>query len=366
MKKLLIFIPSLEYGGAEKFIATLLNQINSQGLQVDLLLGEKKGCFINDIPSSVTVHHLGQCSARKQIIPLFRFLMKNRYQVVLSSLGACVSLSIVKLFMPYRLRICCRLGNTISTELNHTKETRFLTYYLHKLSYRIIALASTRIIAQCHYMKDDFLAWFSPKNDVAVIYNGCDIARIDALSQVSNHVVSSDINLVMAGAFNHQKNHELLLNALALSLPRHPTIKLHLLGDGDRYAEMVQLAHQLQIEKQIVFHGMLSNPYSIIASSDFFVLPSRYEGFSNAVIESLILGVPVVVTPSPGGNAEVVNTHNGFIASGFDPDSFSCAINHCIANKQQFDQSRIRRESREKYGVESVANQYMELIQELY
>jgi len=71
----------------------------------------------------------------------------------------------------------------------------------------------------------------------------------------------------------------------------------------------------LGLSNDIIFTGYLSNPYPIIKNSNVLLLTSLYEGFSNVILDSLALKVPVVATDSPGGNKEIIlNKVNGFLA----------------------------------------------------
>ena len=69
------------------------------------------------------------------------------------------------------------------------------------------------------------------------------------------------------------------------------------------------------MSKEIIFVGYLKNPFPVMRSADVLLLTSLYEGFSNVILESLTLNVPVVATDSPGGNKEIIlDGINGFLA----------------------------------------------------
>ncbi len=366
MKKLLVFLPSLMYGGAEKFIVTLINHLHGVNFEVDLLLGEAKGRFLKDISKDVNIYTLSHASSKKNIISLYKFLSKHQYEVVLATLGACVSLSIVKRLLRYEIKICCRLGNTLSTELDEVKKLSYRKYILQKIGYNSIFSSADVLIAQCEYMRNDIISHFNCKNDIKVVYNGVDIQRIGRLAQEPYHIDNSMINFVAVGEINHQKNHSLMFHAFKNVLDRFPNSMLHVIGDGELLDEIKTLGITLKISDSIVFHGALENPYKILAKADFFVLSSTYEGFSNAILESLVLGVPVIATNSPGGNQEVINNLNGILTADFSIESLTNAVINAVKDKNKFNSREIQSEAKKKFCINNAIVVYSNILNEMF
>ena len=99
------------------------------------------------------------------------------------------------------------------------------------------------------------------------------------------------------------KNHALLLRAFARSgVPG----RLVIAGSGPERDALLRLARELGIADRLVLPGWLSNPYPAIARARLFALSSDIEGFPNALVEALALGVPAVATDCPDGPAEIL------------------------------------------------------------
>jgi glycosyltransferase involved in cell wall biosynthesis len=91
------------------------------------------------------------------------------------------------------------------------------------------------------------------------------------------------------------KRVEILLQAAAL-LGANANWLIDIVGDGSQRQQLLALAHQLNIGDRVVFHGWQANPYPIIASATALVLCSELEGFSNSVLEAMVLRTPVITS----------------------------------------------------------------------
>lgn len=108
------------------------------------------------------------------------------------------------------------------------------------------------------------------------------------------------------------KNHRLLLEAVARMRPLVPNIELVLVGDGPLRADLEKLAKEIEILDVVRFLGDRQDVRQIIASLDVTVLPSASESLSNAILESMAAGVPVIAN-EVGGNIELLANERGIL-----------------------------------------------------
>ena len=115
---------------------------------------------------------------------------------------------------------------------------------------------------------------------------------------------------------NKQKRIDILLMAFAVFHKKHQEICLSLYGDGKDMEASKQLVQSLGISDKVIFKGKVDKPAQYIASSKCFVMSSDYEGLSNALLEAMSLGLPVVTTDtSPGGARFLIEDgKNGLIS----------------------------------------------------
>lgn len=152
----------------------------------------------------------------------------------------------------------------------------------------------------------------NPRAAIECVPNGVDIARVRRIIDepfdhpfLSARAADGAPVIVSVGRLCHQKGFDLLIRALAL-LDR--PARLMIVGDGPEPAlrKLRRLAEELGVADRVAFTGYQANPFSIVAKADLFANASRWEGSSNALIEALVCGVPVVATDCPTGNREAL------------------------------------------------------------
>ena len=147
-----------------------------------------------------------------------------------------------------------------------------------------------------------------PLDKIVVIPNGVDLGRFRngaMAAPVSLTELPAGPILGSVGRLSPKKGQATLLEAAALVLRRRPDAAFVLAGDGPQRAELGAHAERLGLNGQLRFLGLLEDPVPLLARMSVFVLPSHMEGMSNALLEAMAAGRPVVAT-DVGGNREVV------------------------------------------------------------
>jgi glycosyltransferase involved in cell wall biosynthesis len=138
---------------------------------------------------------------------------------------------------------------------------------------------------------------------IRVIPNGVDIADTERRSAEPLHHPWFDDNgppiVLGVGRLVAQKNFAGLIQAFARARQALP-MRLLILGDGVERPRLERLARQLSIQADVEFAGYVTNPMPYYAQARLFVLPSRWEGMSNALLEALAIGCPVLATRCSG------------------------------------------------------------------
>lgn len=112
--------------------------------------------------------------------------------------------------------------------------------------------------------------------------------------------------LCTAGRLTAQKGQESLIRALAEVRKEFPGCGLVILGKGELEQSLRQTAEELGLSGHVLFAGFQDNPFRFMGKSDIFVLPSRFEGFSNALLEAMALGLPLVACDCDSGPRELL------------------------------------------------------------
>lgn len=174
---------------------------------------------------------------------------------------------------------------------------------------------------------DRRFAWLS-KEHRRVIHNPVDVPMAAAQSpddlprppRPGRYVVSM-------GRFHYEKGFDLLLAAFARVRERRPQWQLILIGDGPLRQALTQQVSELELTAAVHFVGRQKDPFRYLRQADIFVLPSRWEGFGNVLVEAMACGLPVVSFDCPSGPKEIIaHERDGLLVPAGDVDELSNAI----------------------------------------
>ncbi len=359
MKKIIFVIPSLGGGGAERVFATLLSEISLDEFEVILAIGINEGPFLSLVPKNIRIVELGGCKkSSRSFMPLLRLIYKVKPDIVFSTLGMVSTSALCSLFIGRKTRFIARFGNTLSADLDRAKRESFLRYVLQKLSYKLVLLNS-EIIAQSDYMKRDIVEYFSYKksNLIHVIHNPAPSPTLTS----KNHTDNEYTKLVTVGRFAWQKGYDILLEALKKVIDRGYKIDFSFIGDGIDKQLLVGIVNRLGINTSISFLGFKNEPFQFAKDADIFISSSRFEGFSNVIVESLANGIPVVATDCPSGNREIIiEGENGWLASveGDRVENLANTIILAINSRNAIDMISESKKILAKFSMDSFVRKY--------
>lgn len=138
--------------------------------------------------------------------------------------------------------------------------------------------------------------------------------------------------LVSVGEVNTNKNHIVVLNALALLLDKN--IYYVICGIGENETELRKTCDRLCIEERVKFIGYREDVPEILKCSDCYVMPSIREGLGMAAIEAMAAGLPIICSNNRGAREFCVDGKSGYICKLNTPEEFSDAISKIFNNKE--------------------------------
>jgi glycosyltransferase involved in cell wall biosynthesis len=194
----------------------------------------------------------------------------------------------------------------------------------HHLAYRLLSSLPDRVFTVSELVREHAIQVDRiPPDRVETIYNGLDLPDLLPTERLASaHVIT-------VGNIRPVKGHDVLLRAAALVLEHLPHATFSIAGDildPVYFAELQTLARDLGITSAVTFLGSVPDPIPHLRTADLFVLPSRSEGFSNAIIEAMAVALPVVAT-TVGGNAEAVHDGStGLLVPSDDPTALAHAM----------------------------------------
>jgi len=195
---------------------------------------------------------------------------------------------------------------------------------------------------------------------VQTIYNGLDLADWDAVPRPARN--PGEFLVTTVGNIRPVKGHDVFIRAAATIVQQFPKVSFSIAGDviePTYLAELQTLIRDLDLVKHFRFEGSVTNLRQHLAAADIFVLPSRSEGFSNAIIEAMASSLPVVAT-DVGGNGEAVKDGiTGFLVPPEDPDALAAAILRLLSDpfKAKAMGAAGRNVVAERFTTEAMMNQ---------
>ncbi|RMH29455.1 MAG: glycosyltransferase [Candidatus Hydrogenedentota bacterium] len=164
-----------------------------------------------------------------------------------------------------------------------------------------------------------------PEEKVRVLHNGVDLEEFHPVEPTQRMQLREELGLprnatvvVMAARFVSQKNHTWVVANIEPVMDEHPDLVVAFAGTGPEEARVRQQAAASRHANRFLFLGQRPDIANVLAAADISILPSSREGFSNAILESLACGLPVIAS-RVGGNAEVlVSGENGFLLDMHD------------------------------------------------
>ncbi len=327
-------------GGAEKNVYELARKLDPKKF-IPYVVGLKGKELIEDLKSNgiyadvVGVEKILSLNAVKKGWELFKFLKKEKIRVVVTYHhdadiwgGITAKLAGVPVIISNR------------RDLGYQFEKKHVWFY------RIYNRFFTRITAVSEAVKNEIVKhqWTNP-DKIATIYNGVqsedyqyngskeDIRALRKSLGITPH----EKVIGMLGAFRPVKGHLYLVKAIQEVIRSHKNFKVIMAGYNktDYFQEVSRLTDKLGLSKYFIIPGDVDNIPEFLSIFDIFVLPSLSEGMSNALLEAMSAGKPVIATDT-GGNPEVV-VHNktGFLVPPGDSHALATAL-HELLNGENF------------------------------
>ena len=198
----------------------------------------------------------------------------------------------------------------------------------HDIAYRLMAGAPDAVFAvseqvRRHSIEVDRI----DSARVQTIYNGLNLADWNSAPRPAK--APGEFLVTTVGNIRRVKGHDVFIRAAAAIVQQFPKASFSIAGDvlePSYFTEMQTLVRDLDLAYHVRFDGGVTNMHQHLAAADIFVLPSRSEGFSNAILEAMAASLPVVAT-NVGGNPEAVKDGiSGFLVPSDDPGALSAAI----------------------------------------
>jgi glycosyltransferase involved in cell wall biosynthesis len=364
MKQQLLFVlPSLEAGGGEKSLVTLLNCIDYEQYDVDLVLFVPKGIFLKQLPKNVRMLYLN-----------------DDYKTFTSGLSSAIvsflkqgklGLAFSRLLYTFKSNVIKNKGKAEQYSWKHLKQSITMPSKEYDAAIGFLEKSSIYFVVDCvkakrkiGFIHNDYvklnldasfdLPYFEKLNTIATVSEQCvtvlkevfptqkekvqllyNIVSAKLIHQMADESVTLDTSkpsLLSIGRLHPQKGFDLAIEAAALLKKQGLNFVWYIIGEGAERTALEQAITKNGLAKHLVLLGIKENPYPYIKQTTIFVQPSRYEGKSIALDEAKILHKPIVVTNFTTAKDQISHLKNGIICE-MDANSLADALTSLLQNE---------------------------------
>ncbi len=307
MISILFLIPTLDRGGAENVLVDLVNHMDQSKFQITVQTlfdkDSQKDRLREGIEYKSFLYHQFHGNSRLQArIParlLYRLIVRKRYDIVVSYLEGPTTHIISGCPYPDSKRVAwvhVEMDNMRQLSVGFRSEKEAVSAY-QKVDKVVFVADSVRKTFEKVVGKQ--------LNNTTVLYNTINSKRIRKKAQEplqSLEFSSDEFNIVTVGRIISAKGYDRLARVHKRLIESGHKVHVYVLGSGSEQKSIENYLSENKLNESFTFLGFKENPYNYVAKADLFVCSSRREGFSTAVSEALILGIPVVSTNCSGAN----------------------------------------------------------------
>ncbi|HEY5503768.1 MAG TPA: glycosyltransferase family 4 protein, partial [Sedimentisphaerales bacterium] len=202
---------------------------------------------------------------------------------------------------------------------------------------------------------------FLPSANIDIIPNGIDL---DKFHPASSRELSGELKLLTVGRLSVTKRFEMLVEAVEILSKQGKNVHLTISGGGGLLAELKNLVEQKKLTDIINLTGRIESEKmpDVYGAHDMFVSASMQEGMSNAMLEAMASGLPIITTRCEG--VEELISDNGVVVGTDSAESLAEAINNLAENKQAYSTMCVlARRRAENFDWDKVADGYIKLYQ---
>jgi glycosyltransferase involved in cell wall biosynthesis len=376
-RRVLVVAEALGYGGTEAHLVAVLPRLVQSGLDISVFCLGDRGPRAAELEQGgirvISASPLANRRKQRLLYPLQAGLDCR----TLYAFARAWRPDVAHFFLPgpYLLGAPVAIAAQVPVKV---MSRRSLAHYQQnwlgaRQAERLLHKRMTAILGNCRAILEELAEEGVPAAKLRLIYNGIDASMAVEPKEAARAALGFDpqalIGIVVANLIPY-KGHSDLIEALAIARPKLPDgwQVLCVGAANDLKLELEALASERGIAANIRFLGQRFDVDRLLQAADYGVLPSRAnEGFSNAILESMRAGLPMVVT-DVGGNAEaVVDGETGFVVPRADPGALAAALIKLVedASLRQRLGAAGRKRLTTKFTLEACVAQYQEFYDEL-
>lgn len=343
--KITFVTATLTSGGSERVMSLLANELSARGHSVSIILLKEPLIFYS-IDKNVKLYFAENYSkiTLKKIYWLRTLIKKEKPDVVIPFMTGVYCTTIASL-----------LGVNIPIISSERIDPRYSSRLRSVLRWALLRF-TTHLVVQTQDIKNFYSKSIQKKTSIIP-------------NPVSEAVFNVDTNIkkqkqiISVGRLYEQKNQKLMIDAFGDIASKHADYKLVIYGEGPLRQELTDYIISKNLTNRVLLPGRSESVITELLKSEIFCLSSDYEGMSNALLEALCVGLPIVTTRVSGVDDLLIDKENALITEVKDRVTFARSLDILISNDQLREKFAINNKKQAtQYKLCNIVNKWEELI----
>lgn len=370
--KILFAIGSLNLGGTESQMTLLVRELARLGHHCELFVLEAKGPFKSVLEQVGIPVHDGGCDSRAPKAVKALLLLRAWFRFWLLALR--MKPDVLHAYLPLINFMGSLAGRAAGVRKIITSRRALGTYQdrhpNQKVLYRFANALSDRVTVNSDAVWRDVVCrdGIAPEK-LVLIRNALDLGRFSEQEGARDAVrknlglADDELGIIKVGNLIPYKGHADLINALPKVLEKRSAVRLFLVGeDRGIQVDLERLASSLGVSDRVHFLGQRDDVPSLLMAMDLYAMASHEEGSSNALLEAMAAGLPIVATDVGGNREALEDGRAGMLVPPHDPQSFSLAIGKLMDDDVLRSQLAARAKAcAQAYGIPALVDAHIRL-----
>ncbi len=292
-KNLAVVVASLNSGGTERVAATIANYWSEKNINVVIVMLNYGQAVFYPVNSNIKIERLSFCKSNNPLMQFVELLGTIRsLRKILTHY--CIDAQIS--FLPHVniISILASIGTTwrvIVSERNDitNQQLSFLWRLVRRLVYHRAEMVTVN-----NQKNIPILKRFVPENKICWLPNPVGISGTPI---ADSHRVS---RILAVGRLSRQKGFDVLLEAFEKTKCKHDGWTLEIIGKGPEDSNLREQIRSLGLTDRVFLKGVIKDIWERYSNSGMIIVPSRFEGMPNVLIEGMSMGIPPIITDEVG------------------------------------------------------------------
>ena len=355
--KIIFVTASLNSGGSERVMSLLANSFALRGHDVEIVCVNKPIVFYpidNSVKVCLVSNEIGNNSLYKKVTWLRKHVKTINPDVVIAFMTSV-----------YCMTLSSLIGIRVPVITSERIDPRHSDFFRKFIRIIILPLTSHHVV-QTEHIRNYYPSFIRKKT--SIIYNP---VNDEVFHQIENGELkienSERLNrIISVGRLTEQKNQKMMIRAFAKIVNEFPNWQLAIYGEGPLRQSLQMIIDNLQLKDRVLLPGRTDNVIGELRRSKIFCLSSDFEGMSNAMIEAICIGLPIVTTNVSGVSELVDDGKNGYVVPCGDVDQLAQALQKVMSNNDmQKTMSESNLKKADIFKLDNIVNQWEQLIQKV-